>query len=189
MECFGQPNGVGVELGTPPETWKKGDAEDYSVSRGRKVRCGAMLGSRLFVSGMVFLGAGPTFAQEALRSNLNAEQAASQMRSQVEGAAYTARWGDLRLLVSPSLGFAWSDNIRLQEKNPQADFLITPQVNLHATHNAERVSDIVAVRFGRGRNAFSRGILETISKHEQRLGWRVGADGWIEVSRSRQCAF
>jgi len=54
---------------------------------------------------------------------------------------------------------------------------------------ASQRDDIVAVRFGRGRNAFSRGILETISKHEQRLGWRVGADGWIEFSRSRQCAF
>jgi hypothetical protein len=54
---------------------------------------------------------------------------------------------------------------------------------------ASQRDGIVAVRFGRGRNAFSRGILERLREHEQRLGWRVGADGWVEFSRSRQCAF
>jgi hypothetical protein len=48
---------------------------------------------------------------------------------------------------------------------------------------------VVAVRFGRGRNAFSRGILERLRGHEQRLGWRVGADGWVEFSRARRCGF
>ena len=84
--------------------------------------------------GMALLGAGQAAAQEALRSNLNAAQAASQTRSEIESAAYTARWGDLRLLISPSVAFEWSDNIRLQETHPEADFLLTPRVNFHALH-------------------------------------------------------
>jgi hypothetical protein len=48
---------------------------------------------------------------------------------------------------------------------------------------ASQRDDIVAVRFGHRRNAFSRAIMKTLRKHEQRLGWRVSDDGWIEFPR------
>lgn len=54
----------------------------------------------------------------------------------------------------------------------------------YLAHASQR-DDVVAVRFGRGRNAVSRELLKTLGGHQERLGWRVSADGWIEFPRSR----
>jgi len=51
---------------------------------------------------------------------------------------------------------------------------------------ASQRSDIAAVRLGRGRK-IRHAVLERVREHEERLGWRVGDDGWIEFSRSRRC--
>jgi hypothetical protein len=50
---------------------------------------------------------------------------------------------------------------------------------------ASQRDDIAAVRIGRGRNTFVRELLDLLGQHQERLGWRVRADGWIEFPRSR----
>jgi hypothetical protein len=44
---------------------------------------------------------------------------------------------------------------------------------------ASQVPGIVRARVGRGRNNTTRRFLQRLSKFEDRLGWRVGADGWV----------
>jgi len=41
---------------------------------------------------------------------------------------------------------------------------------------------ITEVRVGTGRNNTTRRLLARIKKHEEQLGWRVGADGWVTFS-------
>jgi GNAT superfamily N-acetyltransferase len=56
-------------------------------------------------------------------------------------------------------------------------------ISLDYLSYASQRDDIAAVRFGHKRNAFSRAIMKTLRKHEQRLGWRISDDGWIEFPR------
>src|SRR5260221_8404104 len=76
----------------------------------------------------------PLAAQEALFRSFDAARTESQTRSQVESAPYTVRLKDLRLLVSPSLNLEWNDNVRLSEHAPENDFIIRPNLALHAFH-------------------------------------------------------
>jgi hypothetical protein len=45
--------------------------------------------------------------------------------------------------------------------------------------DASRSPGIVRARIGCGQNHVARGILERLKEHEERLGWRVQADGWV----------
>jgi hypothetical protein len=44
---------------------------------------------------------------------------------------------------------------------------------------ASQVPGIVRARVGRGQNNTTRRFLQRLSKYEDRLAWRVGADGWV----------
>lgn len=65
-------------------------------------------------------------AQEALRTSLAGDAAAEARRFQLQSMAYTLKWGDFRLLVTPSLALNWNDNINLTKDNTESDFILTP---------------------------------------------------------------
>lgn len=44
---------------------------------------------------------------------------------------------------------------------------------------AAQLRGVVRARAGRGQNTVTRRLLERIKTHEDRLGWRVDADGWV----------
>jgi hypothetical protein len=69
-------------------------------------------------------------AQEALRNSLAGEAAATQLRRQLENAPYSARWGDLKLLIEPSLSMDWNDNVLYSDLRKQEDFILRPLLNL-----------------------------------------------------------
>jgi len=50
---------------------------------------------------------------------------------------------------------------------------------------ASQRDDITAVRCGLGLIAVSQELLKSLGKHQERLGWRISTDGWIEFPRSR----
>jgi hypothetical protein len=73
-------------------------------------------------------------AQEALRSSLAGDAAAeAQARQQME-MPYTIKTGDFRLLVTPSLGMEWNDNIALTSSGQQGDFILRPMLGLTASY-------------------------------------------------------
>ncbi len=86
-------------------------------------------------------------AQEALWSPLAAQAAAQSLRDSITGDAaaearrirpetlpYTFKSGDFRLLVTPSLGLDWADNINLSQSNPESDFILKPLLQLDASY-------------------------------------------------------
>ena len=86
---------------------------------------------------LLLLTALSTSAQEALR-NAQAGDTASAMRAQQmqssQSQDYTFKNGDFRLLVLPSLGFDWNDNVNLSKTNALNDFILKPAVGLKATY-------------------------------------------------------
>ena len=74
-------------------------------------------------------------AQEALRQSVAWESPAPQ-RGSSESRPYTfrSRSGDFRLLVVPSLGLDWNDNINTSEKDPEDDFIARPLVQFDASY-------------------------------------------------------
>jgi hypothetical protein len=47
---------------------------------------------------------------------------------------YTFKAGDFRLLVTPSLGADWNDNIKAAKDNPEQEFILRPVVGLNASY-------------------------------------------------------
>ena len=109
---------------------------------GRENR--VMLGSILrrlfhFVAMFCLLGmvVSPAAAQEGLQ-NMRAGQANAQTRSQAMQSQapgdYTVKYGDFRLLMSPSVGFDWNDNIRTSNTNAEDDYILRPAVGITASY-------------------------------------------------------
>ena len=69
-------------------------------------------------------------AQEALRDSLAGDAAAEARQIQLESLPYTFKSGDFRLLVVPSLGLDWNDNINCSKTDPEQDFILSPLVQL-----------------------------------------------------------
>ena len=93
---------------------------------------GAVCGPWLAAS--MLLAAGPASAQEGLRNSLAGDAAAEARQRQPESRPYTIKSGDFRLLVVPSLGVDWNDNIFTTKDNPQDDFILRPLVQLNASY-------------------------------------------------------
>lgn len=96
----------------------------FAFTRARRVVLGAALGILTV----------PCDAQDALFHNLESDQNTQRLRRSVENLPYTVRWGDLRVLASPSLGLEFTDNYRLADEDPESDVVLTPNLALHATH-------------------------------------------------------
>jgi hypothetical protein len=73
-------------------------------------------------------------AQEALRNSLALQALAETNVVNLETIPYTVKSGDFRLLVTPSVGVQWNDNINLSSSNPQQDYIVTPMVRLDANY-------------------------------------------------------
>lgn len=78
--------------------------------------------------------AGALPAQEALRSSVAATAAAEARRSQLRSPDYTFKSGDFRMLVKPSLGLDYNDNINLQKEDRWDDFILRPLLQLTASY-------------------------------------------------------
>ncbi len=81
--------------------------------------------------------ASPARAQQAIQNMLEAD-AAANARAQATAAAltsdYTIKEGDFRLLLTPSTGLQWNDNVNLSGLNPEDDFILTPALGVTASY-------------------------------------------------------
>ena len=47
---------------------------------------------------------------------------------------YTLKYGDFQVLISPSQGFRWNDNVNLSKTNPKDDYIVNPAVGIKASY-------------------------------------------------------
>jgi len=86
------------------------------------------------VTASLTLRIGSAYAQEALRYSLAGEAAAESKRLQLQNQPYTFKTGDFRVLLTPSVGLDYNDNIRLVKNDPQDDFVIRPGLSIDASY-------------------------------------------------------
>src|SRR5947199_9220345 len=72
-------------------------------------------------------------AQEALRNSLAGEAAAAARHVQLQSLPYTYKSGDLRVLVTPSVGLDLNDNVNTSKTDAESDVILRPflQLSLH----------------------------------------------------------
>jgi hypothetical protein len=99
----------------------------------RSGRWGAAIGSSSLAM-MLILMARPGFTQEAVQASLAGDSAAEARRNQQASPDYTFQKGDFKLLVTPSLGLQWNDNINLTKNSTESDIILTPAVGLNANY-------------------------------------------------------
>jgi hypothetical protein len=73
-------------------------------------------------------------AQEALQNALAGNAAAAARDHQMQTTDYTFKKGDFQMLILPSLGFDWNDNINLSKTNVMDDYIIKPAVGIRASY-------------------------------------------------------
>jgi len=73
-------------------------------------------------------------AQEAIRNSIAGDAAAESHRIDPENLPFTVKAGDLRVLVSPSIGAEYNDNINLTKENRLDDFIIRPSLGLQLSY-------------------------------------------------------
>jgi hypothetical protein len=86
---------------------------------------------------LMLLAALPTSAQEALQNSIAGDQAAASRNEAMQSQQpenYTFKKGDFQMLVLPSLGFDWNDNVNLSQTNAWQDYIIKPAVGITASY-------------------------------------------------------
>src|SRR5258706_3592445 len=73
-------------------------------------------------------------AQEALRDSMAGEAAAQSRHLQLQSLPYTYKAGDLRVLVTPSVGVDFNDNINTSKANAASDVIARPFVQLSLSY-------------------------------------------------------
>ena len=108
------------------------ESQTGSLRSRSRLRAGAVAHGSLVA--FILLAARPAAAQEALRTSLAGDAAAEARHVQLQSLPYTVKAGDFRLLVVPSLGLDWNDNINLSRDNAVSDFILRPLVALNANY-------------------------------------------------------
>lgn len=99
-------------------------------NRARRVRCSRAAAHRWWLTTAMLVAGVTAPAQDALRNSLAGDAAAeAQRRTQME-APYTIKQGDFRMLVTPSLGLEWNDNVNIVSSGQQEDFILRPLVGV-----------------------------------------------------------
>lgn len=88
-------------------------------------------------------------AQEALQNLRAADAERNQRREQFSSQAYTVKSGDFRLLVTPSLGVDYNDNVRNSDASRSGDVIVRPMVNLVASYPLTQ-NNLLALNLGLG---------------------------------------
>jgi hypothetical protein len=73
-------------------------------------------------------------AQEALRDSMAGEAAAESRHIQLQSLPYTYKAGDLRVLVTPSVGMDFNDNVNASKANVESDVVVRPFVRLSLSY-------------------------------------------------------
>jgi len=105
------------------------------------------------VIALVLLAASTAPAQQALRNSLAGDAAAEARKIQMESLPYTIKSGDFKLLVVPSLGLDWNDNVNISKTDPEQDFILKPQMQLDVSYPMTR-NNVLSLNAGVGYNKY-----------------------------------
>lgn len=94
-------------------------------------------------------------AQQALRSSMTSELALASRKAQVANQPYTVKFGEFRLLASPSLGAEYNDNIRISEQGQLDDFILKPFLQLGVTYPITH-RNLLRLRLGVGYDYYTQ---------------------------------
>jgi hypothetical protein len=89
---------------------------------------------RQWIMAFMLLATFSASAQEALQNSLAGEAAAGARTQQMQSTDYTFKDGDFQMLVLPSMGFEWNDNINLSKTNTLDDYILKPAVGITASY-------------------------------------------------------
>lgn len=120
---------------SPSDCSMPGTLLNPPASAGRRASffpTGTIVGG-CFAAGLIFHSRVAT-AQEAIRNSLATEAANEARHAPSEEQPYTVKTGDFRLLLTPSIGLDWNDNVNLQKTNREADFVLRPAVGIIASY-------------------------------------------------------
>src|SRR5476651_1752194 len=84
-----------------------------------------------WIAVLMLLAVMPSPAQQALQNARTGEMAAEGNQQPRD---YTFKKGDFQMLILPSVGFDWNDNINLSKTNVMDDFIIRPAVGITASY-------------------------------------------------------
>lgn len=83
---------------------------------------------------LAFLIARVSQGQEELHNLMSLEGAAESRAAQGFNQPYTFKVDDFRLLIVPSIGFEWNDNINIVRTNAEQDLILQPMLQLDASY-------------------------------------------------------
>ena len=112
------------------------------------------------------LAAGSLHGQEALRYSMTGEAAVTARRHQLQNPQYTVKYGDFRLLLTPSLGLDWNSNVYASQDNPEDDFILRPMLQLNASYPITQ-NNLLNLNVGVGYDYYF--------DHSDRRAWRLNA--------------
>jgi len=73
-------------------------------------------------------------AQETPGESLGNSATLEQQGQALEALPYTVKFGDFKLLATPTLGLQWNDNINLSHNHALDDYIVTPALQLDASY-------------------------------------------------------
>ena len=92
------------------------------------------------------------------------DAAAEARRLQLESMPYTVKAGDFRLLLTPSLGLEWNDNVNTSHTDPEDDFILKPFLQLNASYPVTHYN-LLTLSVGAGYDKYFN--------HDQWSDWRI----------------
>lgn len=87
-----------------------------------------------WVVGIMALAAVLSHAQEGLRTSMAGEKASEARRLRPDSMPFTYKAGEFRMLVTPSVGLDFNDNIDAVESNPESDFILRPLLSFDVNY-------------------------------------------------------
>jgi hypothetical protein len=123
-------------------------------------------GRRKWFVMLVLSAAFSASAQEALRNSMAGDAAAEAERIQLQSMAYTVKYGDFILQVTPSLAVNWNDNVYLTKTDPESDFILSPVISLNASYPVS-TRNLLALSIDFGYNKYLQ--------HDDLSTWYVGS--------------
>ena len=104
------------------------------------------------------------FAQQSLTSSLTGPAAIEARHVDPASLPYTVKSGDFRLLITPSLGLDWNDNVGISQKAAVDDFILRPLLQFNASYPVT-ANNILTLSLGVGYDLYL--------KHNEYSGPRV----------------
>jgi len=120
--------------------------------------------------GLALIVASVASGQEALRNSLTEQSVVEAQRQQWENQPYNIKAGDLKMLIVPSIGLDYNDNIYISSSNPQSDWILKPFVDFDGVYPFTE-HNVLSLSVGVGYDEYLQ--------HDRRSDWRLKSDSGL----------